>query len=118
MVTKNVESAISSVSGVDTVTSQSSEGTSIVMVSFASGTDMDEATNDMKDNLEMYDSILPDDANDPMVVQINSNMMPVAMMNATIEGYDLVQTNLKGPRHAGRARLHPVHPRQGGAGDL
>lgn len=92
LVTKNVESAISSVSGVDTITSQSSEGTSIVMVSFASGTDMDEATNDMKDNLEMYDSILPDDANDPMVVQINSNMMPVAMMNATIEGYDLVQT--------------------------
>ena len=53
LVTKNVESAISSVSGVDTITSQSSEGTSIVMVSFASGTDMDEATNDMKDNLEM-----------------------------------------------------------------
>lgn len=92
LVTKNIESAVSSVSGVDTITSQSSEGTSIVMVSFNAGTDMDKAVNDMKDNLEMYNSILPDDANDPMVIQINSNMMPVAMMNATIEGYDLVQT--------------------------
>lgn len=92
LVTKNVESAVSSVSGVDTITSQSSEGTSIVMVSFASGTDMDEAVNDMKDNLEMYDSILPDDANDPMVVQIDTNMMPVVTMSATMEGYDLVQT--------------------------
>lgn len=76
LVTKNIESAVSSVSGVDTITSQSSEGTSIVMVSFNAGTDMDKAVNDMKDNLEMYNSILPDDANDPMVIQINSNMMP------------------------------------------
>lgn len=92
LVTKNVESAVSSVSGVDTITSQSSEGSSIVMVSFASGTDMDEAVNDMKDNLEMYDSILPDDADDPMVMQIDTNMMPVVTMSATMEGYDLVQT--------------------------
>lgn len=92
LVTKNVETAISSVSGIDSITSQSSEGTSIVMVSFNSGTDMDKAVSDMKDNLELYESILPEDAEEPMVVQLDSNMMPVAMLNAGIEGYDLVQT--------------------------
>lgn len=91
LVTKNIESAVSSVSGVDSITSQSSEGTSIVMVSFNAGTDMDKATADMKDNLELYESILPEDASEPMVVQLNSNMMPVAMFNAGMEGYNLVQ---------------------------
>lgn len=91
LVTKNVESAISSVSGVDTITSQSSEGLSLVMVSFNSGTDLDQATQDMEDSLNMYRDILPTDADDPMVVQLNSNMMPVAMMSAGMEGYDIVQ---------------------------
>lgn len=92
LVTKTVESAVSSVSGIDSITSQSSEGTSIVMVSFSSGTDMDQAVADMKDNLELYEAALPEDAGEPMVVQLDSNMMPVAMLNTTIEGYDLVQT--------------------------
>lgn len=80
LVTKNVETAISSVSGIDSITSQSSEGTSIVMVSFNSGTDMDKAVSDMKDNLELYESILPEDAEEPMVVQLDSNMMPAPTM--------------------------------------
>jgi len=92
LVTKNVESAISSVSGIDSMTSQSSEGTSIIMVSFDTGTDMNQAVADMKDNLELYEAVLPEDANEPMVVQLDANMMPVVMMNATMEGYDLVQT--------------------------
>ena len=92
LVTKRVESAISSVSGIDSITAQSSEGTSIVMVSFDTGTDMDQAVADMKDNLELYETMMPEDAAEPIVVQIDSNMMPVAMMNVTMEGYDLVQT--------------------------
>lgn len=92
LVTKNIESAISSVSGVDTITSQSSEGTSIVMVQFNSGTDMDEAIADIEDNLELYEQALPEDASDPMVMQLDTNMMPVAMLNASMEGYDLTTT--------------------------
>ncbi|MGM9937583.1 MAG: efflux RND transporter permease subunit [Candidatus Ornithomonoglobus sp.] len=92
LVTKNIESAVSSISGVDTVMSQSSEGNSLVMVQFANGTDMDQAVSDMKSNIDMYRAILPSDCDDPMVIKMDMNMMPIAMMSVSYDGYDLVQT--------------------------
>ncbi len=92
LVTKKIESAISSVSGVDTITSNTSEGNSLVLVQFANGTDMDQAVSDMNSNIEMYKALLPEDCDDPMVVKMDVNIMPVAMMSVSCEGYDLIQT--------------------------
>ena len=92
MVTKTIEGAVSSVSGVKTLTSQSSEGTSLVMAEFSSGTDMDKAVSDMESNIDMIKSVLPDEAGDPMVLKLDTSMMPVAMMSVSYEGYDLIQT--------------------------
>lgn len=92
LVTKKIEGAISSVSGVDTITSQSSQGNSLVMVQFDTGTDMDQAVSDMTNSIEMIKSTLPDECNDPMVIKMDMNIMPVAMMSVSHEGYDLVQT--------------------------
>jgi len=44
IVSRSIESAISTVSNIKTIQSQSSEGTSIVIAEFNSGTDMDFAT--------------------------------------------------------------------------
>lgn len=92
MVTKPIESAISSISGVDTVTSQSSEGVSLVMVQFANGTDMDKAATDMESSINLIKPMLPDGANDPMVLKLDTDMMATAQMSIAYEGYDLVQT--------------------------
>ncbi|MBE7045337.1 MAG: efflux RND transporter permease subunit [Ruminococcaceae bacterium] len=92
LVTKNVESAISSVSGVDTISSQTSEGVSLVMVQFTNGTDMDEAVSDMEDRLDIYEAFLPAEAEDPMVMKMDTSAMAAAMMSISYEGYDLVQT--------------------------
>ena len=92
LVTKNIESAISSVSGVDTIQSQSSEGSSMVMVSYHAGTDMDKAVTDMKDKIELIKSYLPDGCDDPMVMKLDTSMMSAAMMSVSYEGYDLIQT--------------------------
>lgn len=92
LVTKPIESAVSSVSGVSSVTSQSSEGTSLVMVEFSSSTDMDQAVIDMEKNIDMYEAYLPDGVNSPMVLKLDTSMMPAAMLSVTYEGYDLIQT--------------------------
>lgn len=93
LVTKKIESAVSSVSGVDTITSQSSEGSSLIMVQFSNGTDMDQAVNDMNNSIEMYKQMLPDDCDDPSVIKLDVNsIMPVAMMSVSYDGYDMVQT--------------------------
>ena len=92
LVTKTIESAVSSVSGVSSITSQSSEGTSMVMVEFSNGTDMDQAVADMQKNIDMFEAYLPDGVNDPMVMKLDTSMMPVAVMSVSYEGYDLIQT--------------------------
>ena len=92
LVTKPIESAVSSVSGVSSVTSQSSEGTSLIMVEFSANTDMDQAVIDMEKNIDMYEAYLPDGVNSPMVLKLDTSMMPVAMLSVTYEGYDLIQT--------------------------
>ena len=92
LVTKSLEQSIASVSGVKSITSQSSEGTSMIMVEFASGTDIDEAVQSLSDNIDLISDYLPDGTNDPMVIKLNSSMMSAAMMSVSYEGYDLVQT--------------------------
>ncbi len=92
LVTKTIEGAISSVSGIDTVQSQSSEGSSVVMASFAAGTDMDKAVNDMEDNIDLIEDYLPENCQEPLVMKLDTSMMPSAMMSISYEGYDLIQT--------------------------
>lgn len=91
LITKTVESTISSVSGVNSITSQSSEGVSMVMVEFNTGTDMDQAVADMKDKLGMVEDYLPDGAEEPMVLKMDTSAMPIAMMSVSVDGYDLIQ---------------------------
>ena len=92
LVTKRIEGAIASVSGIDTITSQSSEGSSIVMAQFNDGTDMDKAVQSMNDNIDMIAQYLPEDAEEPMVMKMDMSMMPAATMSVSYDGYNLVQT--------------------------
>ncbi len=92
LVTKTIEGAVASVSGVDSITSQSSEGVSMVMIQFNTGVNMDKAVTDIEGNIDMIEGFLPEDATDPMVLKINTDMMATAQFSVSYEGYDLVQT--------------------------
>lgn len=76
-VTKLVESAVSNVGGIKKITSTSSEGTSMVMLEFAYGTDLDKASQSINDNLNLYTDAFPSDASQPTIFKLNTNMMPV-----------------------------------------
>ena len=71
LVTKPIESTLSTLTGVDTITSQSSEGSSMVVVMFVDGTDLDTAVNDMRDKMEGVTRMLPDDAEDPSIMKMD-----------------------------------------------
>lgn len=92
MVTKTVEGSLAGISGVDSITSQSSEGMSLIMVQFNNGTDMDKAVADMESAINMIEGFLPEDAEDPMVLKLDTDMMATAQFSIAYEGYDLVQT--------------------------
>ena len=71
LVTKPVEGAVASVSGLDTLRSQSSEGSSIVMAQFTNKTDIDEAVSTIENNINMISATLPEDADEPMVLKLD-----------------------------------------------
>ncbi|MCD8090734.1 MAG: efflux RND transporter permease subunit [Clostridiales bacterium] len=69
LVTKPLEEQLSTITGIDTITSQSSEETSMVLIEFVAGTDLTEGVNDIRDKLERVS--LPDDADDPSIMKID-----------------------------------------------
>jgi len=68
-VTDKIEEAISQIGGIDSVTSTSSEGVSVVMVKFFLERDINEATNDVRDKVAAV--ILPNDAKMPLVSKLD-----------------------------------------------
>jgi len=80
MVTKPIEDMVGTVNRVDMVESISQTGSSLVVVMFDWGTDMDKAQLDLQKQVNRIRSFLPDGANEPSVIQIDPNSMPVMML--------------------------------------
>lgn len=80
LVTEVIESSVANVEGIDSIISQSSDGTSIVVTQFDYGTDMDVAVMNIRDRIGMYESMLPDAASSPTIMKMDMNAMPVAFI--------------------------------------
>lgn len=91
MVTKPLEQSLSTIDGVKTITSTSSDNYSMLTLEFEDGTNMDTATVDMRGNLDTIKDAWPDGVGSPYLMKINPNMMPVAMVAVDYDGYDTVQ---------------------------
>jgi HAE1 family hydrophobic/amphiphilic exporter-1 len=82
-ITRTLESSLTSVSGVKNMTSTSSTGLSLVMLEFDYGTNLDVATNDVRDKLEMVKHYLPEDAENPTIFKFDPSMMPIVTIAVT-----------------------------------
>ncbi len=83
-ITKPIESAVMSVSGLKKITSNSNEGSSSVQLEFEYGTNLDEAVNDIRDKLDRVKRSLPDNASTPSIMRFNSDSS--AIMEILISG--------------------------------
>ncbi len=92
LITEPIEESIASVSGLDTIQSQSMEGMSLVMAQFTNNTDIDEAVSTIENNIDMISAMLPEDASEPTVLKLDMGSMASMMMSVSYEGYDIVQT--------------------------
>ncbi len=87
LVSRPLESAVMSVSGVEEVQSTSSDGLSQLQITYADGTDLDIAATKLREQFDMLS--LPDGVSDPVIVNINiSDLLPSAIIALT--GDDLV----------------------------
>ena len=74
LVTKPIEESVGTLSGIKNVQSSSQQNVSIVFMEYDYGTDMDKAYNDLKKKMDSLD--LPDDVDDPSIMEFNINEMP------------------------------------------
>ena len=84
-VSKPLENVLNSVSDLKHITSQSRENISIVTLEFNYGIDIDVATNDVRDKLDMVESSLPDDVENPIIFKFGTDDIPILILSVTAE---------------------------------
>ena len=85
-ITIPVEEAVGSVGNIDQIESSSSEGLSTVVVEFNYGTNLDVAAADVREKLDKIKKQLPDDADDPIVIQADPADRPIIRLAVTSNG--------------------------------
>lgn len=77
LISKPIEDAVSSVSGVKNITSVSQQGVSSVSIEFYLGTDLDVAATDVREKIDGVRRALPDDADAPTISKADANSAPI-----------------------------------------
>ena len=83
--TKLLENSLNGVSDLKNLTSNSRENISVLTLEFEYGTDIDEATNDVRDKLDMISQQLPDGASLPFLFKFSVDDFPIMIMAATAD---------------------------------
>jgi HAE1 family hydrophobic/amphiphilic exporter-1 len=76
-VTDKIEEAVNTISGIDQLTSTSSEGTSLVVVSFDLEKNGDVAAQEVRDRVSAVLARLPHEADPPIIQKIDADAAPV-----------------------------------------
>ncbi len=87
LVTRKLEDELGNISDVKTMTSTSSEGYSSVNLEFEPSVDIEDALQKVREKVDLAKPELPEDAEEPMVQEINLSEFPI--MNVNLSGkYD------------------------------
>ena len=79
-----LETSMSTLSGIRNVQSISNEHMSILLLEFTESTNMDSASLEIRETLDMM--TLPDGASRPMTIRMNPEMLPIMTANIHMEG--------------------------------
>lgn len=87
-VTKPLESALGSTTGLKNITSTSNENVGIVILEFEQGTDMNAVSIEMSNTIDQIKGNLPENSGTPVMMQITPDMMPVLVASVDVDGKD------------------------------
>ena len=79
-VTRPLENTLNSVEDLKHISSKSKENISIITLEFEYGTDIDVATANIRDKLDIATNILPDEVNKPIIFKFSTEEMPIMLM--------------------------------------
>lgn len=101
-VTEPLENQLSTTPGIDKITSRSLEGTSLISLKFKWGTNLDEASNDIRDRIELAKRFLPDipdEMDNPFIFKFNTANIPIIFMGVSARQsypdlYDMIDNRI------------------------
>ncbi len=91
LITNPIEGAVSTVENIDQVTSTTTEGRSIIIAQFKYGTDMNFASLQMREKIDMIKRMFPTEVGAPMVLKIDLTAMPIEQLTLSAKNADLAE---------------------------
>lgn len=88
-VTRPLESVLGTTSGVKNISSVSSENSSMIILEFEQGTNMDSATIELSGNVDLVSGQLDDAVGAPMFLTMSPDMLPVMVASVDMDGKDV-----------------------------
>jgi len=77
LVTRPLEETLSAVHNVKSINSFSQQGSSVIMLQFNWGTDMDFAILEIREKVDLVEGMLPEGCEEPLIFKMDPSMMPV-----------------------------------------
>ncbi len=82
-ITKTLENTLNGVSDLKHLSSSSKENVSVITLEFEYGINIEEATNNVRDKLDMVKQHLPDGAGNPTILKFSMEDMPIMFLSVT-----------------------------------
>lgn len=92
-VTKPMEQVLSATGGVQGVTSVSRENSSMILLEFAEGTNMDSAMIELNSKVNLIKGSLSDEVGTPMLMKLDPDMLPVVVASVDVDGMDVKEVS-------------------------
>jgi hydrophobe/amphiphile efflux-1 (HAE1) family protein len=97
-ITDKIEGAVNTISDIDELRSSSSEGVSLVTVSFGLGKDIDVGTQEVRDHINTILTSLPKGIDQPVVTKLDPDAAPIMLITLRAKGTQRDLTELADKR--------------------
>ncbi|MYL29318.1 AcrB/AcrD/AcrF family protein [Halobacillus halophilus] len=111
LVSRPVESSVSSIEGLEVLQSQSQAGASLVLLQFNTGVNLDSTLLQVRENVDQITGILPEGASDPSVLRFDPQQLPIMTVGLSGDTPDELQ-------QAAENRIVPFLERQEGVASV
>ncbi len=90
-ITEVIEGAVAGIAGIESISSQSRRGRGQTTITFSTGRDIDEATNDVRDAVGRVRANLPNDVDEPRIVKSDADADPVMRIAITSDRWNAAE---------------------------
>lgn len=111
LVSRPVESSVSSIEGLEVLQSQSQAGASLVLLQFNTGVNLDSTLLQVRENVDQITGVLPEGASDPSVLRFDPQQLPIMTIGLSGDTPDELQ-------QAAENRIVPFLERQEGVASV